>query len=145
MVGVAISTEVSRAVNQKEHLSINSSHKEFRCVRYTLCVTVSSEIRGRFLLKDHRKILRAKEQLNKPKQRLLSDFLCVYLSVPIHTLCFFTSETLNEQLPEWKVSTFIFKLHHSKASLSYSEARKTANWAGKQEGVPDTEGISWTG
>lgn len=52
---------------------------------------------------------------------------------------------LNERLPEWKASTFIFVFCPSKASLSYSETSKTLNWAGKQKGVPDTEGSPWTG
>ena len=144
-VGVAIRTEISRAVSQEECFFINRSHEKFRYVRYTLCVIISSEICDRFLLKDHTKFLWAKEPLYKPKQQLLSDFLCAHLTVPIYVQCFFTSKTLNELLPEWKVSTFIFMLHPSKASLSYSEIRKAANWEGKQEGVPDTEGSPWTG
>jgi len=52
---------------------------------------------------------------------------------------------LNELLLAWEVSAFIFMLQPSKASLSYSGTRKTVNWAGKLEGVPDTAGSSWVG
>lgn len=124
---MAVSTEVSCAVSQEECFFINRSHKKFRYVWYTLCVFILSEIHDKFLLKDHRKLLQAKKQLYKPQQQLLSDFLCVHLSAPIHVWCFFMSKTLNKLLPEWKVSTCIFMLHPSKASWSYSETRKAVN------------------
>lgn len=75
-VSVIISKEVSCAVSQEGCFFINASHEKFRCVRYTLCIFILSEIRDSFLLKDHRKFLQAKERLYK----LLSDFLCVHLS-----------------------------------------------------------------
>lgn len=94
-VSVIISKEVSCAVSQEGCFFINASHEKFRCVRYTLCIFILSEIHDSFLLKDHRKFLQAKERLYK----LLSDFLCVHLSVPIFVQCFFTRKTLNEMLP----------------------------------------------
>lgn len=94
-VSVIISKEVSCAVSQEGCFFIKGSHEKFRCVRYTLCIFILSEIRDSFLLKDHRKFLQAKERLYK----LLSDFLCVHLSVPIFVQCFFTRKTLNEMLP----------------------------------------------
>lgn len=77
-VSVAVSVEVSCAASQEWCFFINGSHEKFRCVRYTLWVLILSEICDRFLLKDHRKFLQAKEPLYK----LLSDFLCVHLSLP---------------------------------------------------------------
>lgn len=94
-VSVAISTEVSCAVSQEGCFCISRSHKKFRCVRYTLCVVILSEIRDSSLLKDHGKFLQAKERLHK----LLSGFLCVHLSVPIFVQCFFMRKTQNEMLP----------------------------------------------
>lgn len=43
-VSVAIPTEVSHAVSQEWCFFIKGSHEEFRCVRYTLCVVILSEI-----------------------------------------------------------------------------------------------------
>lgn len=94
-VSVVISVEVSCAGSQEWCFFINGSHEKFRCVRYTLWVLILSEICDSFLLKDHRKFLQAKEPLYK----VLSDFLCVHLSVLLFVKCFFTRKTLNEMLP----------------------------------------------
>lgn len=56
-----------------------------------LCVIISSEICERFLLKDHRKFLRAKEQLYKPKQQLLLDF-SLYAPISAYLLAVFFHE-----------------------------------------------------
>lgn len=94
-VSAASSIEGSLAGSQEGCFLINRNHEKFTCVRCTLCVVILSEICDSFLLKDHRKFLQAKERLHK----LLPDFLCVHLSVPIFVQCFFTRKTLNEMFP----------------------------------------------
>lgn len=71
--------EVSHAVSHKECFFINRNHKKFKYVRYALCVIIWSEIYDRCFLKDHGKFLWAEEQLYKPKERMLTDFLYVHV------------------------------------------------------------------
>lgn len=63
-------------VSHKECFFINSNHR-FKYVKYALGFIISSEVCDRCLLKDRGKFLWAKEQLYKPEERMLLDFLHV--------------------------------------------------------------------